>query len=494
MRTSETHPLEIAEIAVGGGLGKIGLTFCPGKTQQNSMAGGWQRDLAVDLDVAAAWGAAAVVTLIESSEMADLSVTELGDYVADRHMSWFHVPIRDVDPPDDEFEARWEKYGETVRSIIRSGFNVLVHCKGGLGRAGMISARLLVELGWDPERAISTVRRVRNGAIETGAQEQHVRSQVAIGEPPRDSSQEAVEDRALGCLLGLAVGDAVGTTLEFSKRDTKPRLTDMIGGGPFGLEPGYWTDDTSMALALADSLIVNGGLDEKDLMRRFCSWWRHGHYSATGSCFDIGITTRQALSRFKTTGDPISGSRDQMSAGNGSLMRLAPVVLHGLATDKLGAVDVAVRQSLTTHAAPACVDACRWFAFLLYLAIVGKDRRFVFEFAGTPETESVAAILSGSWRGKHRNEVKSSGYVIHSLEAALWCVARTGSFEDAVLLAANLGDDADTTAAITGQLAGALYGMSAIPEGWLEKLAWREKMARAGRALLRGVSQDPIFV
>src|SRR3990172_9047568 len=122
------------------------------------------------------------------------------------------------------------------------------------------------------------------------------------------------KNRAVGCLLGLAIGDAVGTTLEFRARDTYPPLTDMIGGGPFNLKTGEWTDDTSMALCLADSLIACGDLDESDLMRRFLRWWRHGENSVNGRCFDIGNSTRHALETFERTGNPRSGSRKPETA------------------------------------------------------------------------------------------------------------------------------------------------------------------------------------
>jgi ADP-ribosyl-[dinitrogen reductase] hydrolase len=408
-------------------------------------------------------------------------------------MTWFHFPIADVSTPCDRFEAAWAAKSEGIRSILRSGFDVLVHCKGGLGRAGMIAARLLVELGWEADEAITEVRRVRRGAIETPEQVAHVRRQSPRSEPHHDDDERAVEDRALGALMGLAVGDALGTTLEFEPRDNHPRITDLVGGGPFNLAPGNWTDDTSMALALADSLIAHGTLDEHDLMKRFVRWWRNGDYSCTGRCFDIGGTTSQALSRFEHGGDPIAGSSHPHSAGNGSLMRLAPVVLHGFTIAELGAVEVSERQSRTTHAAPACLDACREFAFRLYLAAAGKNQSFVLGFEGSATDPDVARVLAGSWRGKRRNQIRSSGYVVDSLEAALWCVARTTTFEDAVILAANLADDADTTAAITGQLAGAIYGLSAIPERWLTQLAWRDKIEQAGRALLRGVPQSPVF-
>ena len=172
-----------------------------------------------------------------------------------------------------------------------------------------------------------------------------------------------------------------------------------------------------------------------------------------------------------------------MSAGNGSLMRLAPVAIRHWQAPALLA-DVAARQSRTTHAAAEAVDACMAYAALLADAVAGKPRDEVLAPRKFGDTPAVRAVLAGSWRGKPREAIKSSGYVIHSLEAGLWCVARTGDFASAVLLAANLGDDADTTAAIAGQLAGALYGASSIPPEWLAKLAWRERLTDAARVLL----------
>jgi ADP-ribosyl-[dinitrogen reductase] hydrolase len=198
------------------------------------------------------------------------------------------------------------------------------------------------------------------------------------------------------------------------------------------------------------------------------------------------VTTSAALTRFERTGNPIAGSTSPDSAGNGSLMRLAPIVLHGHGRGEPAGGSRAARQSATTHGARACLDACERFASLLHLAATGSDLASVFGEHGGCGDEDVARVMNGSWRGKHRDEIQSTGYVIHTLEAAIWCVARTTSFRDAVLLAANLGHDADTTAAVTGQLAGAVYGLSAIPSDWLGKLAWRERIEAAGRELLRG--------
>lgn len=298
---------------------------------------------------------------------------------------------------------------------------------------------------------------------------------------PSETDNDIV-DRSLGALVGLAVGDAVGTTLEFSRRDAGPPLEDMLGGGPFKLEPGYWTDDTSMALCLAESLLSCGCVDPKDLMSRFVRWWRHGENSCTGECFDIGMTIRSALTRFEKTGDPIAGSADPMSAGNGSLMRVSPVAIF-YCHDVTSAKEAAVAQSITTHAAPSAVDACVWFVELLIHAIRSGSKAEVLAPAHIELDRDIAKIAAGSWKDKSRDQISSSGYVVHTLEAALWCVDRAEDFEEAVLIAANLGDDADTVAAVTGQLAGAIWGCSNIPSDWIERLAWGKEITQMANDL-----------
>jgi ADP-ribosyl-[dinitrogen reductase] hydrolase len=265
MRTSISHPLQIAAVSGGSEFGRVGLTFCPGKYDPHAMSGGWDRELARDLDTIRDWGAAAVVTLLEPQELALLRVERLGEEVFRRHMSWFHLPITDVSTPDERFERAWGPAGEGLRSILRNGFDVLVHCRGGLGRAGTIAARLLVELGMVPATAIAKVREVRPGAIETRAQENFVLDIGLAQERFPLGTEAAIRDRAVGSFVGLAIGDAVGTTLEFKPRDSYKPLRDMVGGGPFHLNPGEWTDDTSMALCLADSLIETKGDLEKSI-------------------------------------------------------------------------------------------------------------------------------------------------------------------------------------------------------------------------------------
>ena len=173
-RTSLSHPLQIATVPAGPGKGRVGITFCPGKRDRHAMTGQWDRDLALDLDAVRAWGARAVVTLVEQKELDMLGVPGLGDAVLSRGMAWFHLPIVDVSTPDQGFEDRWLVAGGDLRQILHTGGDVLVHCRGGLGRAGTIGARLLVELGMPPDVAIRQIRAVRPGAIETKAQENHV--------------------------------------------------------------------------------------------------------------------------------------------------------------------------------------------------------------------------------------------------------------------------------------------------------------------------------
>jgi ADP-ribosylglycohydrolase len=293
---------------------------------------------------------------------------------------------------------------------------------------------------------------------------------------------EEQQERYRGCLLGLAVGDALGTTVEFCRPGTFRPVTDMVGGGPFKLLPGQWTDDTSLALCLAESLVECGRFDPVDQLQRYVIWWREGYMSSNGTCFDIGGTTRTALGRFERTGEPWCGPTDISTAGNGSLMRLAPVLMF-FAADPAAAIEKAGESSRTTHGALAAIDACRYYAGLIVGALGGADKVELLSAHYAPIAgywrenalaEEIAEVAAGSFKDKKPPAIQGTGYVVESLEAALWCFYKSRDFARGCLLAVNLGDDADTTAAIYGQLAGAYYGMHDIPPDWLEKLAKRE--------------------
>lgn len=294
-----------------------------------------------------------------------------------------------------------------------------------------------------------------------------------------------LSERYRGSLLGLACGDAVGTAVEFRSRGSFTQITDMIGGGPFGLQPGKWTDDTSMALCLAESLLNKNGFDAKDQMGRYLNWWQWGYLSSTGDCFDIGMTVRQALDTFQTTGNPYAGSTDPQSAGNGSLMRLAPVVLFYY-PDVEQVLASCANSSRTTHGAPEAIQCCMLLGLLLTKALAGEPKSALVKLQSEAVSEAkVIQLAAGNFIDKSRANITGSGYSVESLEAALWCFHHTNSFEAAVLEATNLGDDADTTAAIVGQLAGAHYGASNIPAHWLELLHMRNDIEATADALLR---------
>lgn len=267
IQTSSNNPLRIAELAVGTGGGLIGITFAPGKHQQHALTGTHKRDLQADLDAIAAWNAAVVVTLVELHELHELDalgITRLGAEVRRRHMEWHHWPIQDYGVPDAAFEAAWSARSAKLRSLLACSGRVLIHCKGGLGRAGMVGARLLVETGVAPADAIAAVRAMRPGAIETGPQEGWVAAGQAPAPAPPGRGWHAARDRALGALLGLAVGDAIGAAIEFSPKPRFAVLDDMIAGGPHRLERGQWTDDTAMALACASA--VNFDADQRRII------------------------------------------------------------------------------------------------------------------------------------------------------------------------------------------------------------------------------------
>ena len=303
-------------------------------------------------------------------------------------------------------------------------------------------------------------------------------------------------NRYRGAMLGLAVGDALGTTIEFSPPGHFEPVSDMVGGGPFDLAPGQWTDDTSMALCLDESLVECAGFDADDQMRRYLRWYREGYLSSTGHCFDVGNTVSAALRRFELSGNPFVGVTDARYGGNGSLMRLAPIPL-GFAQAPLVAMQMAAEMSRTTHAAPEPIDACRYYTGLIIGALQGASKEVLLSLHYAPApilwekdplSPCIDEVAAGTFKVKNPPEVRGTGYVVDALEAALWAFWITDSFEEGVLKAVNLGDDADTTGAIYGQLAGAYYGYEAIPERWRQRIALAGRIVELAEALL-GLAQ-----
>jgi ADP-ribosyl-[dinitrogen reductase] hydrolase len=257
-------------------------------------------------------------------------------------------------------------------------------------------------------------------------------------------------DRAQGCLLGLAIGEAQAGT-------------------------GEWAEATAMALCLAQSLAQQlqpaPGLDQYDFMERLQRWMSEGENTVGGACVGIGATTRAAIERFAESDEPAQGLADGASAGNGSLIRLAPVAIACAGQPGLGRM-LAVKQSRTTHGTLECLDACELFVAQLIDALDGAEKAQATRPRVMQLSTRSLALAGGEWKGKTREQIRSSAYVVDTLEAALWAVWTTENFRDAVLLARSLGGDATSAVgAVTGQLAGALYGAAALPAEWLSSLS-----------------------
>lgn len=283
-----------------------------------------------------------------------------------------------------------------------------------------------------------------------------------------------------GSFLGLATGDALGLPLENKSPNTFEPIKDIVGVGILGLEPGKWTDDTSMALCLAESLIEKKGFEPIDQLERYLKWYREGYHSSTGFCFGMGRTTYLALRKFEHTRDAYCGTEDILFSGNGSIMRLTPVPMY-FSNNFQKAIEMSGESSKTTHASPLCIDAC----YLLGSIIVGLLNGFTKEqvlsenylknyWSQNPLNEEIEKIRMGTYKKNNPPYIMGTGYAVKCLEAALWAFHKTTTFEEGCLSAANLGHDADTTAAVFGQIAGAYYGYEAIPKKWADKIFQHE--------------------
>ncbi len=302
-----------------------------------------------------------------------------------------------------------------------------------------------------------------------------------------------MENRMYGSLLGLAVGDALGVSVEFKSPGSFPPVEDYQGGGTHNLDAGEWSDDTSLALALAESLSKSKGFDPQDQMERYLAWYREGYLAVNGSCFDIGKTTQQALENYEVTGDPYCGLDHERSAGNGSLMRLAPIPIYYFSNLE-GVIRYARLSSCTTHQHPLVLQCCQYLSLLIQGALWGKSKTELLSADYAPYKtylhhddllEELEEVVQGSYKRKNPPEIRASGHVIKSLEAALWAFYHSNNFKEGALMAVNLGEDADTVGAIYGQLAGAYYGETGIPQPWLDKLARKD--------LIHSICQDLIY-
>ena len=295
-----------------------------------------------------------------------------------------------------------------------------------------------------------------------------------------------MKEQMTGALLGVAIGDALGVPVEFLPRDTYPPVTDMQGYGTYNKPPGTWSDDSSMTFCLAESLC--SGFNIEDMKEKFCDWLYDGYWTHDGKdAFDVGITTSAVLVSIKAGTAPVeSGESDQSSNGNGSLMRILPLVFYVKDMDAPTRFVHIEAASGVTHAHLRSKIACSIYVEMALQLLKGKTIQAAYEamkpiiiehyFPTKEEKEWVhfERILQDDVGQLHRDEVKSSGYVIDTLEASLWCLLTTNTFQDAVLTAVNLGEDTDTVGAVTGGLAGLHYGVESMSSTWLEVLARKE--------------------
>ncbi len=297
---------------------------------------------------------------------------------------------------------------------------------------------------------------------------------------------DSIEYKIKSVILGHAIADALGVPAEFASRaelDSAP-VTDMEGYGTYTYPAGTWSDDTSMTLCALDSM-AKGRLDLKEIMDNFCLWFYKNEFTAAGECFDIGGACMSAIEKYKSFSLPphMCGGEDERSNGNGSLMRILPFALFCEYGEYSGNwLDIIHLGSSLTHRHERSRIGCGIYSIIVRKLLCRPDKDSVHvalkrartEYEGNPELEKYKRIFEPDFALLNRDEIRSSGYVVDTLEAAIWCLLTTDSYKDCVLKAVNLGDDTDTVAAVAGGLAGALYGLDSIPKAWLDTLIKRE--------------------
>ena len=449
-------------------------------------------------------------------------------------------PIRDHGLP--AAPAQMLEILDEIDAALAGGHRLYVHCRAGIGRTGTVIGCLLARRGGDGRRALVELDRMWCAAgrdrdwprtPETEPQLEYVRDwreglalpsargaapadgAVAAGSKARAASEagagaeiselvlaDRMQDRYRGLLLGLALGDALGAPAQHRRAGSFPPVGDLIGGGPYDLPRGAWTDDTALPLLLADSLLATGRFDARDFVQRCQRWQREGYLSSTGQCLGITATTARALAQAQWRGKPFAGSHDPARAEKEPLLRAGVAVAFALA-DPAEAIALAAEVARPTHQAPVALDACRYYAALLIGALQGEPKTRLLEPNYTPVPglwerrplkREVAAIAAGSWRteaGVTGNQPGDGGggTALDGLVVTLRALARGTGYRDTVLPAVNLGEDADTNGALAGQLAGALYGARGLPPHWLGGLVAADLVTRSADRLLEAALQ-----
>jgi ADP-ribosyl-[dinitrogen reductase] hydrolase len=511
------------------------MTLFPGRRDTLAVEGPWDRDLEADIAVIEGWHPAIVLTLVEEHEFARLGAPSFANRMSRGSFKWHHLPIHDAGVPSPAFEKQWEITGSEIRSALRDGKRVLIHCRAGLGRTGMIAARLLVELGMSPQSAIDAVRDARKNTIETSAQERHVRAQSAVDDAsivasthapvpattptpatartpaPRTASPKmpaGVYDRIQGAMLGAAVGDALGAAFEFVSSASIERII----GGPVarayrvgvpgsllaGREPGLPTDDTAMTLALVRSLIAPPPRSVASIHRGFVT-----HLAHSGADGDLywnggpGGACSAMLSAASRGAGPFENLNPE-AGGNGAAMRAHPC---GFFYDRAFVFELAGMQARLSHPHPAAVAAAQTVALLVHDAV----------YTGTLPTtlplEITEPTMVAAWERAHRNLERGDHLPAHlrDVDMAGWntvsaahaiAILYADDVETGIGIAAASGQDTDTVATMVGAMLGAVNGRSKLPTTLVGGLVPRRTIEELTEALFIEVirqANDPTW-
>jgi len=415
------------------------------------------------------------------------------------HVAYLRKPISDHGVPRDH--AYMAEIAAGLDSLLGEGRKVYVHCRAGIGRTGTVIACHMIEQGLTPPDALERLNELWRGCDrsdtwpevpETDEQKNFILGYDSDADPTRAAdvmdAARTLRDRFQGALLGLAVGDALAAHTQFRKPGSFQPVGDMLGGGPFDLPRGAWSDDTAMALLVAESLLSREGFDAHDQVQLFSRWQREGYGSATGQCVGISASVTRALATALYRRQWLSGSHDPDHLDKDPLSRVAPAVMYYFA-DSAGAIAKAVEVARVTAQAPMVLDCVRLLAAMVRLALAGRDKAAILRpprdtWASMNVRNEVLAIYEGSYSRRSPPEITGGGNVLRALEAALWAFHQSESFREGALLAANLGRDSDVVAAVYGQLAGAYHGVSAIPGIWRNSLMKNDVVIETADKLL----------
>jgi ADP-ribosylglycohydrolase len=420
-------------------------------------------------------------------------------------VQYLRKPLPDHDVPKQI--AHMQDIQQTIAHALAANRVIYLHCRAGIGRTGTVVGCRLVEQGLGGDDALVELLRLWQqnelarswpSVPETDAQVKYVRDwephrtlqrEAGAGAGAELSAVRTLRDRYLGCLLGLALGDALAAATQYKRPGSFAPVGDLLGGGPFELPRGAWSDDTAMALGIAESLAARGQFDHRDLLQRWLRWQSEGYLSATGQCVGITASTARALATAQWRRQSFAGSHDPLQTDPEPLVRVAPVVLYQFDQLEAALID-AVDAARMTCQAPLVLDSCRLLALMTHSALSGNPLERIVRLPATLLADAglrreVAAIAAEPCSLPTADLPCEAGNdVLSALRAVRWALGTTGNFRSAVLAAVNLGGNSDVFGACCGLLAGAHYGANSIPAAWLQALAQREHITELADQLL----------